>query len=70
MRAFHDLVGADPDADALLPLAMSCARCRVVVKRPRLGEQLGERPPTLTLSGKSCRYDIYVKQSLDVLRTV
>lgn len=70
MRAFHDLVGADPDADALLPLAMSCARCRVVVKRPRLGEQLGERPPTLTLSGKSCRYDIYVKQSLNVLRTV
>ncbi len=69
MRAFHDLVGADPDAGQLIEHAMSCARYRVVVKRPRLGERLDERAPTLEISGKSCRYDIYVKQSLSALRS-
>ena len=68
MRAFHALVGADEDAGALLPLAMERARCRVVVKRPRLGEPLGELEPSLQLSGKSARYDIYTMQSLNVLK--
>ncbi len=68
MRAFHDLVGADEDANVLLDLALARARCRVVVKRPRLGEFLNDAKPDLQLAGKSARYDIYTLQSLNVLK--
>lgn len=60
MRVFHSLVGDDPDADALLPLALDCARKRVVVKRPRIAPTLGSRKPSHVLEGKRNRYDIYV----------
>ncbi|WP_425607169.1 class I SAM-dependent methyltransferase [Coraliomargarita algicola] len=60
MHVFHQLVGSDPDADELLDLACSCARKRVVVKRPRIAPQLANTPPSYTLEGKSNRFDIYV----------
>lgn len=59
MRVFHDLVGADLDADGLLDLAMAQARYRVVVKRPRIAPTLGDSKPNHVLEGKSNRYDIY-----------
>lgn len=59
MRVFHDLVGADLDADDLLSLAMAQARYRVVVKRPRISPTLGDSKPNHVLEGKSNRYDIY-----------
>lgn len=59
MRVFHDLVGADIDADGLLSLAMAQARYRVVVKRPRIAPTLGNSKPSHVLEGKSNRYDIY-----------
>lgn len=65
MRAFHDLVGGNPDDAALLALALSKARCRVVVKRPRLGVEIDGVKPTLKLEGKSARYDIYTLRKLE-----
>lgn len=60
MQAFHDLIGADPDAEKLLNCALSVARRRVVVKRPRHAEPVGQRQPDFTLPGQSTRFDVYV----------
>ncbi len=59
MAAFHTLVGADEDADALLPLALETARCRVVVKRPRHAPPLAGSKPGMVMEGESTRFDIY-----------
>jgi 16S rRNA (guanine1516-N2)-methyltransferase len=59
MAAFHTLVGADDDADALLAPALQVARYRVVVKRPRHAPYLGNCKPGLVLEGESTRFDIY-----------
>lgn len=68
MRVFHDLVGQDQDTSLLLELARSKARYRVVVKRPRKGEMLLGPKPSVQLAGKSTRYDIYAKKSMDELK--
>lgn len=60
MRIFHDIAGEDPDADLLLQKALSCALGRVVVKRPRLAEELAGLKPTYSIIGNSCRFDIYI----------
>lgn len=59
MRVFHDLVGADADADQLLEAALPVALQRVVVKRPRLAPTLKGPKPSNVLEGKTSRYDIY-----------
>lgn len=64
MKVFHDIVGKDNDADALLEPALQHARCRVVVKRPRKAPFLAGRAPSYQLEGKSSRYDIYSLQKL------
>lgn len=64
MQVFHELVGADPDADELLPLALEKARYRVVVKRPRIAPALAGPAPNHVLKGKSNRFDIYTKEKL------
>jgi 16S rRNA (guanine1516-N2)-methyltransferase len=61
MQAFRDVVGQDTDADDLLERALACARCRVVVKRARKAEPLAGKKPTFALTGKSNRFDVYVK---------
>ncbi|PJE80800.1 Ribosomal RNA small subunit methyltransferase J [invertebrate metagenome] len=63
MRLFHDLLGNDHDSDTLLKPALTIARHRVVVKRPRQAPFLDNASPTYTLKGKSCRYDIHVLNS-------
>ncbi|CUB04933.1 class I SAM-dependent methyltransferase [Marinomonas fungiae] len=65
MAFFRDLVGHDEDADALLPQAMGLARYRVVVKRPKGAPYLDNQEPSYRLDGKSGRFDVYVKRSLD-----
>jgi len=60
MRILRDLVGADNDADALLPLALQVAKKRVVVKRPRLAPFLNNQKPQFSLTGQSSRFDVYV----------
>ncbi|BFM06432.1 class I SAM-dependent methyltransferase [Halioxenophilus aromaticivorans] len=64
MQFFHAVVGADQDQHLLLESARQRAKYRVVVKRPRLAECIGQQPPTYQLSGKTSRYDIYVNQKL------
>lgn len=64
MALFHELVGADEDADRLLAPALSLAGRRVVVKRPRVAPPLANRPPTYSLTGKSNRFDIYALRSI------
>lgn len=64
MALFHELVGSDDDADALLEPALTVAKRRVVVKRPRIAPVLAGREPTYALSGKSSRFDIYALRSI------
>ncbi len=59
MQAFHQLVGADEDSDQLLSLALSVARHRVVVKRPKKAEWLANQKPNFSVEGKAIRFDIY-----------
>lgn len=60
MRAFHDVVGADEDADALLAPALALATKRVVVKRPGYAGFLADQKPTMSIEGKNNRFDVYV----------
>lgn len=64
MKAFHSIVGADLDADALLPLALEQANYRVVVKRPRKAPFLNSQAPSYQLEGKSSRFDIYTRKKM------
>ncbi|WP_372627415.1 class I SAM-dependent methyltransferase [Arsukibacterium sp.] len=64
MRAFHDVVGSDEDADSLLAPALELAEKRVVVKRPGYADFLASQPPTMSISGKNNRFDVYVKAAI------
>ncbi len=64
MRAFHDVVGSDTDADALLQPALALALKRVVVKRPGYADTLAGSAPTMAISGKNNRFDVYVKAAI------
>lgn len=64
MRLFRAVVGEDTDADALLPAALACARQRVVVKRPDYAEPVAGRAPTMSISTKNHRFDVYVIKAL------
>lgn len=64
MAYFHQLVGQNEDASALLPLAKKLARKRVVVKRPRLGTHLNNQAPDYAYTGKSTRFDVYMPDCL------
>ncbi|MFL0809820.1 MAG: class I SAM-dependent methyltransferase [Agarilytica sp.] len=66
MQIFHDIVGCDEDADALLAPAIDAARYRVVVKRPRIAPDLAGEKPNYRLEGKSSRFDIYTKKAFPV----
>ncbi|WP_333607476.1 class I SAM-dependent methyltransferase [Arsukibacterium sp.] len=64
MRAFHDVVGRDDDADALLAPALKLAQKRVVVKRPGYADFLAGAKPTMSVSGKNNRFDVYVNSAI------
>ena len=59
-RALQTLAGADLDAAELLETALSHARRRVVVKRPRLAPALAQTAPSTQIVGKTTRYDVYI----------
>jgi len=59
-RLLRAVVGDDPDAAALLPLALVAARQRVVVKRPRIAPALEGRKADFAITGKSTRFDVYL----------
>jgi 16S rRNA (guanine1516-N2)-methyltransferase len=60
MQYLQAVVGQDFDANQLLKTALACAHKRVVIKRPRLATPLVETKPTYSLTGSSCRFDVYV----------
>lgn len=60
MRVFQELVGDDPDADALLAPALSLAQKRVVVKRPDYAAPLEEQKPSNCITMKKHRFDVYM----------
>lgn len=64
MQAFHAVVGADSDSERLLQAALTKARYRVAVKRPRLAPAIQGATPSHSIEGKSSRYDIYALRSL------
>ncbi len=63
MQALAAVVGADQDSDALLLLALTVARQRVVVKRPRQAPPLANLKPAWTIEGKLLRFDVYRGQA-------
>jgi len=60
IRALQELLGPDRDSEALLEIALSSARRRVVVKRPRRAGWLNDNKPDTCIVSKKTRYDIYV----------
>lgn len=64
MRVFQSLIGSDDDADKLMPLALNAATKRVVVKRPGYAGFLNSQTPSMQLSSKANRFDVYVKAAM------
>ena len=63
MHVFQTLLGEEPDAPGLLAAALTCARHRVVVKRPRHAAPIAGPPPTGHVQARSTRFDIYVHRA-------
>lgn len=59
MQALQQLIGADGDAQELIQLALTKAKQRIVVKWPQRLAPLF--PPSLTIEGKTVRFDVYIK---------
>ena len=62
VRLFQQLLGHDPDADALLPPALKLATHRVVVKRPNSADVLAGEKPSMAIESKKHRFDVYLCQ--------
>jgi 16S rRNA (guanine1516-N2)-methyltransferase len=60
MVILQKLLGNDDDSEQLFKLSLTCATHRVVVKRPRLAENISGQLPNFSLEGKSSRFDIYL----------
>lgn len=61
MQFFHDIVGTDNDSAEIFLKALSMAKKRIVVKRPRLAEKITDNiEPAFDIVGKSTRYDVYL----------
>lgn len=60
MRAFQQLLGGDPDADGLLAPALAIASKRVVVKRPGSAPVLADKKPSMAITSKKHRFDVYI----------
>lgn len=60
MRVFQQLLGSDDDADELLSPAIALARQRVVVKRPAYAAPLAGKAPTMAITSKKHRFDVYL----------
>jgi len=59
MQAFQAVIGDDLDTEHLLAVAITAAKKRVVVKRPRLGAPIAGVARTGEMVGKSTRFDLY-----------
>lgn len=61
MRLLRMLAGDDPDAAQLLAVALTRARRRVVVKRPRPAPALLGPPPDAQIIAPNTRFDLYMR---------
>ena len=59
MRLLRQLVGDDDDASELLAIALTCARRRVIIKRPRRAPVLAGPPPGFEIVAPNTRFDVY-----------
>ncbi|MDR6434149.1 class I SAM-dependent methyltransferase [Brucella pseudogrignonensis] len=65
MRQIREIVGADPDSQLLMQIALEYAQNRVVLKWPLRAEPMeGLRKPSHQILGKSTRYDVFVKAKI------
>lgn len=60
MQLLQKLVGHKNDSAELLKAALTAARSRVVVKRPKSAAPLGGATPSHALHGKTTRFDVYM----------
>ncbi|MFW2373595.1 MAG: class I SAM-dependent methyltransferase [Gammaproteobacteria bacterium] len=64
MQILQKLLGQDEDTEQLLEAALSCARKRVVVKRPKGANVIAGPKPTMAIESKKTRYDVYVIKAI------
>jgi 16S rRNA (guanine1516-N2)-methyltransferase len=62
LRVLREIVGTDPDAAELFPLALAQAKQRVVVKRPRHAPSLVGQKPDIIFTGTAVRFDVYLSK--------
>ena len=60
MQILQKLLGHDDDTTELIAAALRCAKKRVVVKRPKGADVIGDKKPTVCIESKKTRYDVYV----------
>ncbi|WP_119343816.1 class I SAM-dependent methyltransferase [Facilibium subflavum] len=60
MQLLHQLVQTSPDNDTMLfEQAKKLPHAKIIVKRPRHSDFLGQKTPTSQIIGKANRFDIY-----------
>lgn len=65
MRLIREIVGVDADAARLMQVALASAQSRVVLKWPLRAEPMPGLPGlSHQISGKSIRYDVFVKAKI------
>ncbi len=64
MQAFRLLVGEDLDGSDLFDMAMASGIRRVIVKRHRHAQPLGNAKPDICFPGRSSRFDVYINHAL------
>lgn len=62
MRVLKNIVGQDVDAEELFLLAMTKAKKRIVVKRPKLAPYLNHQKPDIQYHSGPMRFDVYVEE--------
>ncbi|MDT8371599.1 MAG: class I SAM-dependent methyltransferase [Gammaproteobacteria bacterium] len=60
MQLLHQLAGPDTDSEQLLTSALTTAKKRVVVKRPKSAPFVGDQTPSTKIESKNTRYDVYI----------
>ncbi|OUD15590.1 class I SAM-dependent methyltransferase [Thioflexithrix psekupsensis] len=60
MRLFRLVVGDDMDSGDLLMQALALGARRIVVKRPKLANDLMAQSPTMRIVSEQTRYDVYL----------
>lgn len=67
LRIIRELVGDDPDSEALLEAALRSGAERVVVKRPKGAPFVGDAKPNHSVESPNTRFDVYLGHRNGVL---